>query len=610
MRDPYAFLVKIQTAILSFILLTPTPLRANKGEEKVGFGLVPPSKQQIKTMEKTWERILEVKPNKIGAARIKSFMESLGKEFSEEIASQREELVTVVGPKRRIAAPPMPAYELPHYVNNSTLPSFPPIRSQGSLGSCVAWATGYYQASQEIGFVRGRNNKVNDEGVISPKWIYNLVNFGENRGSTIYDNYHVLTQSGAPSLIQFPYDRNYLSWDLNSQDWIDALSNRMSPPKYISGVNENPQNLQTIKQLLNNGHVLTFGTFISSWVFTTIKSHPDADNRFVGEKAAYWVQGQQGAHMMTIVGYNDDLWIDINGNGQIDAGEKGAFLVANSWGSGWGNQGFIWIAYDAFLSQSQVPNPPSLSREPAAGVGGDYLICCLPKAVDYSPKLVAQFKIGHTARNEIKVVAGVSEESKHNPQRYFFSALSYQGGPYRFDGSLSSDPLFGTFAVDLSDLAIPNVNQKFYLMIRDSEVEKPTYLEAFRLLDLTNGNVIESDEEFPHTIDYDKMTHYLSYTQALPLEHRRRPDLHITYPTREERIQGSIPVTVRSRSPLRLNQVEFYLDGTLIASDTDAPFWILFDSEKYPNGFHDLCAIGYDAEGHMARDQLRIQIAN
>jgi len=32
------------------------------------------------------------------------------------------------------------------------------------------------------------------------------------------------------------------------------------------------QNLQVIKQLLNNGHVLTFGTYIDSWVFGSVKA--------------------------------------------------------------------------------------------------------------------------------------------------------------------------------------------------------------------------------------------------------------------------------------------------------------------------------------------------
>ncbi|MEN9610658.1 MAG: hypothetical protein RLZZ628_1472 [Bacteroidota bacterium] len=43
----------------------------------------------------------------------------------------------------------------------------------------------------------------------------------------------------------------------------------------------------------------------------------------------------QGGHAMCIVGYDNDKY-------------GGAFEILNSWGSNWGNQGFIWMSYDDF----------------------------------------------------------------------------------------------------------------------------------------------------------------------------------------------------------------------------------------------------------------------
>ena len=54
-----------------------------------------------------------------------------------------------------------------------------------------------------------------------------------------------------------------------------------------------------------------------------------------------------GGHALTVVGYNDNICCDVNGNGKIEASEKGAFKIANSWGTGWGNSGYIWVLYDA-----------------------------------------------------------------------------------------------------------------------------------------------------------------------------------------------------------------------------------------------------------------------
>lgn len=43
-------------------------------------------------------------------------------------------------------------------------------------------------------------------------------------------------------------------------------------------------------------------------------------------------------HQVTIVGWNDDY------------GEKGAFLVKNSWGNTWNDDGYFWLSYDCYYS--------------------------------------------------------------------------------------------------------------------------------------------------------------------------------------------------------------------------------------------------------------------
>ena len=48
------------------------------------------------------------------------------------------------------------------------------------------------------------------------------------------------------------------------------------------------------------------------------------------------------AHVMLIVGYNDAYTTT-----------TGAVRVQNSFGTGWGENGFVWIAYDALESTAQ-----------------------------------------------------------------------------------------------------------------------------------------------------------------------------------------------------------------------------------------------------------------
>ena len=89
----------------------------------------------------------------------------------------------------------------------------------------------------------------------------------------------------------------------------------------------------------------------------------------VGKDIGYWVVGQLGGHAMTIVGYNDTIWADINENQSIDSGELGAFLIANSWGDRWRNGGFIWLSYGAFRATSAIPNGPGNGRVGAIVTG-------------------------------------------------------------------------------------------------------------------------------------------------------------------------------------------------------------------------------------------------
>jgi len=115
--------------------------------------------------------------------------------------------------------------------------------------------------------------------------------------------------------------------------------------------------INDVKTSLTNGHIPVIATYIFSWVTSSVGNDPatTADDAFNGQYiATYEKNTAQGLHAMTVVGYNDNIWCDLNGNGIVDAGEKGAFKIANSWGNYW-NSGFIWITYDSLCTVSAVP---------------------------------------------------------------------------------------------------------------------------------------------------------------------------------------------------------------------------------------------------------------
>ncbi len=599
-----------------FFALTFMPAQCVDANEHAGRGLKPLAEDEVQHIEKHWPKVVEVKPNKFGRLRIQKHLHEQGElQHKFKIAHTiEEEIITdqskptsnKKGSKSRRADGIAVNPPLPRAVNNSTLPSFPPIGDQGQHGSCVAWASTYYQATHEIGLLNGYNNKLNFVNVLSPKWTYNLLNNGQDQGLNILNAYQLLAQNGATTIINLPYDGNYLLWDLNLQDWLSAISNRMLPAHLVAGVNTKPQNLAPIKQLLSNGHVLTFGTYIDSWAFTTVGRDPTSQNNaHVGEMVASYVQGYSGGHCMTIVGYDDDVWVDINGNGQVDPGEKGAFLVANSWSTGWGNAGFVWIAYDAFLSTSAVKGGPQAGRVPAADAMNSYLVTAVPKAANYVPSIIAEFTLTQSVRNQIALSAGVADTSKKVPVKTFAdTALTNQGGVFEFNGTASSGTEQVSFALDLTDLYsmanVPSKELRFFLLVSDNSKGNPTVLNSFTLVDNVHKTT-KACSSLPLTCDNASIAPYVDYAlQAQPMADTIPPVVNITSPVKGTVVKGVTEIIVSATDNVAVARVELYIDSVLVATDKTAPYIFSVDTSILKLGTHQLTAIAYDTSNNAA----------
>ena len=232
--------------------------------------------------------------------------------------------------------------EIPKRFDISTNPDteyyFPPIGNQGQMNSCAGWATTYYQFTYEVN--KYRNTPTNDSNIMSPAWTYNYINGGQNVSATITDAYSVLMNQGALALADYPHSTtasNYsYSWSTDVNRMIDALRYRAVSFLYTvdTSSNNSTSKLSTIKSLISEGHVGVVWTNASGWSIETNNS---------GEK--FIVRGSSRSkygHFMTVVGYDDDIEITVNG-----VTLKGAFKVANSRGADWANDGYIWVSYDA-----------------------------------------------------------------------------------------------------------------------------------------------------------------------------------------------------------------------------------------------------------------------
>jgi hypothetical protein len=494
------------------------------------FGLKDHTPEDDAWMKKNFPKTKKIRPNKLALDRVNAERESKGlphlKESDVDLAPMGEEseFEMSAAPSKRTSSSTsttttstptgettqtMMATAMPSSADNSLLPAFPPIGSQ-KVGSCVAWATTYYQFTHENALVRGWNTKTGGPAYrFSPKWTYNILNGGVNKGLSI-SAYGVLINHGAANCAEFPEDGDYREWPLNASTWRQAIQFRLASKGLISDSNQQTMIAQ-IKQQLANGHVLTFGTFVLSWIQTTVGNDPStvADDAFVGQKiCSHRDTSNSGGHAMTFVGYNDHLWCDINKNGKVDSGEKGAFKVANSWGTGDWNAGFRWVAYDAIFATSAVAGAPSNRTTLFQYIPGG--ATWVTARSNYIPTALAEFTVNHAKRAQLKIVLGLDDASKSVPSyQWIPAAINNQGGDFAFNGTTTA--VDGTFVMDMSDLNPPmDVTKKYFLSIVDSVSGSTATLKSFKLSD-ASGTVLATATDTPKTADASQAWSAIQY---------------------------------------------------------------------------------------------------
>lgn len=510
MKTASSFLKSTFLVLITLALLSEVTFAQNQAT-----GLKPDTEEGKTWLQNNFPRIRKSKPNSIFIARINA--ERMKKRSA--LLSASESNIAPIGEEVIYEGEPVAleatlGASLPTSVDNSQLASFPPIGNQGGLGSCLPWATTYYQLSHEMNLVRGTAaNSGNQNNIYSPKWTYNLANGGGDNGVGFSTGYSLLKSSGAATMAEFPYDGNFLEWNLDKNVWRNALRSRLSINAGQIAYSDTT-GLGPIKEMLANGHVLTFGTYIYSWVYVGLGNDPStsADDSFAGQTVAAYANGNRsGGHAMTFVGYNDDLWTDINGNGRVDSGEKGAFKIANQWGAGWGNGGFVWLSYDALRNSSQVSNTPAARAQTALNFDGR-LYWASPKGS--TPVIIGELTLNHAKRNQMATWMGISNSGASAIATYGTQGAFVTGaGPYAFNGGLVA--VDGTFVFDFSDLnSNLSISKKYWMALYDNQKDGiPLTVKSFRLID-SNGNVLKDSNISSVTIDGTNQTFGIDFVRT------------------------------------------------------------------------------------------------
>lgn len=204
----------------------------------------------------------------------------------------------------------------------------PPIGDQGQYGTCVAWATAYncrtFLNAKSKGLSKSQLQSTSNQ--FSPKDLFvSLDNSykGADCGGTNFEYaFDLMVSRGVATMSDVPYT------GLGNCAYRNANSSSASPHK-IKSYREIKVDKQTIKQYLHEGKLVVFGAELGDeFMFSN-------SSAVLKTQTSFNSTGMHAYHAMVCSGYDDS---------------KKAFRVVNSWGSSWGDKGYIWVDQDFFCS--------------------------------------------------------------------------------------------------------------------------------------------------------------------------------------------------------------------------------------------------------------------
>ncbi len=204
----------------------------------------------------------------------------------------------------------------------------PAVGNQGQQGSCVAWSSAY--AARSI-LESARTGVQGDQVKFSPAFLYNQIGLDGCQGSYIIRAMEFMTNKGSVPYDQFQYtDQDCSRQPSGNLQQLAQQYKMRGFNRLTDGDNTEVLDLYAIKQHLAQGAPVVIGmmvgqSFMQGMIGQDVWQPESGDRGMMGF----------GGHAMCVVGYDDKKY-------------GGSFLLMNSWGPEWGNNGFGWVRYGDF----------------------------------------------------------------------------------------------------------------------------------------------------------------------------------------------------------------------------------------------------------------------
>lgn len=347
---------------------------------------------------------------------------------------------------------------LPAVVDNSMQPYLRPVFQQ--LGaSCGQSASVAYNFCYEINRLRQIPSDT-ISNTYPDHFTWNFMNgtlpyYGE--GVSYFHTFDILYDAGNPTEEVYgrpiTMDDSYY-WMSGYEKYYSAMHNRISGANSIHA--GTPEGLEILKHWLHNhlegsevGGVANFYAGVPNYAHLPPNS-PEAG------KAVITTWMPNASHAMTIVGYNDSIrfdrngdgmftnHLDINNDGVVDMRdwEIGGLKFVNSYGEYFGNEGFCYMLYSSLaLKYGQ------------GGIWNNAVHVLFPDTA-YKPQLTIKASVKHNKRGRLKISAGISTDTSRYVPDYTmdFSIFNYQGLDYYMAGNKNPDGKTLELGLDISPL--------------------------------------------------------------------------------------------------------------------------------------------------------------